>query len=130
MPNSIAKTNKALWLPPKPKEAIAGPGHKPANPHPTPKSGSQYQITINVRLWLSWKLFCIDRLSTFCKLAKQETWVSSRHPLQRQEWDPNFQKNQANLELLRYLSFLIIRDQPQRVTQSKTQLNVSLYSSP
>tara|TARA_B000000557_G_scaffold204347_1_gene169810 strand:+ start:461 stop:613 length:153 start_codon:yes stop_codon:yes gene_type:complete len=38
MPKSIAKTNKALWLPPKPKEAIAGPGHKPANPHPTPKS--------------------------------------------------------------------------------------------
>ena len=38
MPTSIAKTNKALWAPPKPKDAIAGPGHKPANPHPTPKS--------------------------------------------------------------------------------------------
>ena len=38
MPQSIAKTNTMPWLSPKPREAKAGPGHKPARPHPIPKS--------------------------------------------------------------------------------------------
>ena len=37
MPQIMAKANITPWVPPNPNEAIAGPGHKPAKPHPIPK---------------------------------------------------------------------------------------------
>jgi hypothetical protein len=38
MPIIIALANITPLLPPKLKDAIAGPGHRPANPHPIPKN--------------------------------------------------------------------------------------------